>query len=90
MDVSFSLFAVKEKRSDRSPDYTGSVEVAGQKKHDIAVWESRTKDGRKYYSGKIRPARERDEYNQDAPARDPIHDRKPSAPLPDDDDLPFH
>ena len=84
MEVSFSVFKVGEKKTEKSPDYTGSVEVNGTPKHDIAIWESVTKDGRKYWSGKIRPMREKQDRTQGTV--DPVNRPKDSD---FDPDLPF-
>ena len=69
------LFPAKEKMSDRSPDYTGSVmpECPHCKKLlelSVAAWDQTSKDGLKYFSLSVRkenpdaePRREHDVTN---------------------------
>lgn len=82
MEAQFSLFAVGHKNNEKSPDYTGTVDLDGKPRHDIAVWVKKTSDGRTYYSGKIRP-------HVDRQQRDPAN--TPPAPAANDFDsgLPF-
>ncbi len=64
MNARFNIFEAGEKKSEKSPDYTGDITIGdAQSKNDIAIWVRKTKDGRKYYSGNIRPHQERDPVN---------------------------
>jgi uncharacterized protein (DUF736 family) len=47
-----SIFKNEKKLSESHPDYKGSVMINGVEK-DIALWIKDTKNGKKYFSGKI-------------------------------------
>lgn len=81
MNAQFSIFPNDRKSSERAPDYTGSVEVGGVEKHDIAIWVKTTKAGKKFWSGQIRPVSQR-------PQRDPVNQAPTNQPS-FEDDLPF-
>ncbi|MDA9097078.1 hypothetical protein N9J50_01955 [Methylophilaceae bacterium] len=47
-----AIFAVKEKKNDKSPDYTGSVTIANID-FDVALWKTVSKGGLTYLSGQV-------------------------------------
>ena len=49
MNIKGALFKAKEKRSENSPDYTGSIEVDG-KKLNLAGWIKKSQSGITYIS----------------------------------------
>jgi uncharacterized protein (DUF736 family) len=72
-DMSGSLFREQEKKSEKSPDYTGKVKIEG-KELRLAGWIKQTKSGDTYLSLAVSEPRE-----AGAP---PV--KKPST-----DDIPF-
>ena len=67
-DGSGALFKPKQpKKSDKSPDYTGSITVGG-KKHSLAAWIKKSKKGDTYMSLSIGEWKEksRDEFQDDS------------------------
>lgn len=50
---SFTLFLETEKKSEKSPDYTGTFEDENGKKWRIAGWDRVSKNGRNFISGKV-------------------------------------
>jgi uncharacterized protein (DUF736 family) len=73
-DNSGSLFRETEKKSEKSPDYTGKVKIGG-KEQRIAGWIKQTKSGETYLSLSI------SDLNRNG-------DRNPVA-KPANDDIPF-
>jgi hypothetical protein len=73
-----ALFKNHEKRSDKSPDYSGKVEVDG-KEYRIAAWVKEGKKG-KFFSLKFTPADEKPEARSEPP---------PPSQGELDDEIPF-
>lgn len=83
------LYVNAEKRSERSPDYSGSVTIGGQQ-FWLSAWNKETRDGRRYISVAAKPKLAQE--HQGAPRNPP--DPRPSTPVPQtrdafDDDIPF-
>jgi hypothetical protein len=53
-DNSGVLFKASEKRSEKSPDYTGKVVIGGTT-YRLSGWKKTTKDGSPYLSLAVRP-----------------------------------
>lgn len=51
-DNSFSLFKNKDKKSDKSPDYSGDIMING-KKLKLAAWIKESRSGDKYMNGSV-------------------------------------
>ena len=65
-----------KKDNPKAPDYKGTVNVGG-KEHDIALWLSETKNGKKYFSVKFSEVWKKDGEPQKGEDE------------PEDSDLPF-
>ena len=78
-DMSGALFKAREKRSSKSPDYTGRLVVNGVE-YTLSGWVRTPKDGGEKYIGLS--VRERSEQRERTDSR--------SVPAADDDDdIPF-
>jgi len=77
-----NLFAPKEKKSEKSPDFSNQMYVDGKLK-EVALWENRDKNGKIFYGCKISDGkpREKKPYQPQQPAEKV--DFKP------DDGIPF-
>jgi uncharacterized protein (DUF736 family) len=87
-DNSGALFQNKEKRSENSPDYSGSIRIEG---HDwwISGWRKMSKDGTPYLSVSIKPKNgtaERPEQKA-AEFKESVRRNFPDAQM--DDEVPF-
>ena len=51
-DGDFVLFKNNKKKSEKSPDFTGTINKDG-KKFNFSMWEKTSKNGNQFYSGKI-------------------------------------
>ena len=69
-DMSGALFREGEKRSERSPDYTGHIMVAGTA-YRLAGW-VREKEGRKFLSLAVSEPRAKGSGQQPRPAADEV------------------
>ena len=78
-DGSGTLFKVQEKKSEKSPDYTGDCMIGGEV-YRMAAWIRESESGRKFMSFKFEPK----EQQQAAPAK-PAGKRRPA----EDEDIPF-
>ena len=76
-----ALFRVEERKSDRHPEYSGSINVEGTEYY-LDAWVNVAKSGRKYFSLSVKPKGPAKE----AP-RTPQQRQQPQADL--DDDIPF-
>jgi len=74
-----SLFKNDKMKHDKSPTYTGTVNIDGVDYWQSA-WVNETKDGKKYFSQKFN--------RKDAPAEQPAKKEATSYDL-DDDSIPF-
>jgi hypothetical protein len=52
------LFPVRDKRNEREPDFRGVANIDGTT-YEIGIWENQSKRGVPYWSGTIRPPRDR-------------------------------
>ena len=52
-DMTFALFPNNRKRSDKAPDYQGSVKIDGVE-YELAGWKKEGKNG-KFVSGTLKP-----------------------------------
>jgi uncharacterized protein (DUF736 family) len=76
------LFRAEERRNDRSPEYTGTLNIMG-KEYRLSAWIKESKAGKKYFSLSVV-----------SPALTPKKVEKPAEPLEttmmdDLDSLPF-
>lgn len=71
-----SIFKNEDKKSEKSPDYSGNIELNGSK-FRVALWIKQSKSGKAYLGGSISP---------DAPK--PATAAAPAA-KPVESDLPF-
>lgn len=77
-DMSGSIFANRDKRTETHADYTGDCLIDGQE-YWMNAWKKSTKDGKTFLSFSFKKKQPR----SDAPAR------QESKPVVIDDDLPF-
>lgn len=80
------LFRNEQKKSDKHPDYSGSINLADGE-HFLDGWLNRSKGGKAYLSLKIGKLKDR----QAAPPQKPADDWGSSEPFVDDDldSIPF-
>lgn len=76
------LFRDEKRRNDRSPEYTGNINIAG-KEYRLSAWIKESKAGKKYFSLSVA-----------SPSAAPKKEEKPAEPLEttmmdDLDELPF-
>ena len=80
---SFVLFQ-NEKKSEKAPDYRGTLTDENGKEWDIAVWERTSKKGTPFLSGKVSEPYQKPEGGSWAQAREKF--AKPDVVLNDIDD----
>lgn len=86
-DMSGVLFRAKEKKSDRSPEYSGSCEIDGEE-YWISAWVKESKkDGSKFFSLAFSPKEQRAEERRRPAKRG--NDRRQSADEGSGGDIPF-
>ena len=82
---SFILFYELEKKSEKAPDFTGTLTDEHGKQWRIAAWERASKNGKNFLSGKV------SEVQRNTPTWDETRERykKPDVVLEDitDDDI---
>ena len=78
------LFPEKEKRSENSPDYSGSCEIDG-KQYWLDGWKRRSQKGDPFLSLRLKPKSTR----ASVPPTAAIAVPKVPEPPPFDDDIPF-
>lgn len=71
-----------DKKSDRSPDYTGKVEMSDGEEMQLSAWLEESKSGKKYLSLQLSVHEEEDNW------KEPAKKRERSRPI-EDDDIPF-
>lgn len=77
-----ALFPVKDKKSEISPDYTGSIDLVkgGDVRLRVAAWKRKAKDtGKTYISLAITPINPTGEYKDEPPADEPAAESTPAA-----------
>lgn len=77
-DMSGVLFRVKEKQSDKHPDFDGNIVIHGEKFY-LSAWLNESKNGVKYLALKASEPREQRSVTASAPAK----------PKEDKEELPF-
>ncbi len=58
-----ALFAAKERKTDKHPNYTGSINVDGRE-YFLSAWLKEAKSGQKYMSLSVQPKRDMAATNQ--------------------------
>jgi len=88
--ISFAIFKAKEKRSDKSPDYTSTVKVENEVvlrpgiEYSLAGWIKEAKTGTKYISVVIKP---KEDYKKNDSTKE--WDDGFSSPPPSNEAEPF-
>ena len=79
----FSLFAVREKKSEKAPDYTGNGVLLDGTAVQISGWKRTSKSGTTYLSCTIGPPYKPQDQQQAKPQQRPLTQFAP------EDDVPF-
>lgn len=69
-----------DKKSDKSPDYTGKIELSDGEEMQLSAWLEESKSGKKYLSLQL-------SVHEDEEPRS--RGSRPSSRFVDDDDIPF-
>jgi hypothetical protein len=80
-----SLFKVKEKNSENSPDFTGNIVDDQGRKFRISAWNKTSKNGNKYLSLALTP--DNGQYSNNKPAK--LQQSEPAGYESDPNDVPF-
>lgn len=81
-----TLFKAKEKKSEKSPDYTGTINVNGVEMR-LSGWLKESKAGMKYFS--LAVSEKTDQYQSTSNARPRSEGRSDGSADPFDGDIPF-
>ena len=81
-----TLFKAKEKKSEKSPDYTGTINVNGVEMR-LSAWLKESKAGMKYFS--LAVSEKIDQYQSTSNARPRSEGRTDGNASHVDDDIPF-
>lgn len=81
-----SLFKVKEKNSENSPDFTGNVVDDQGRKFRISAWNKTSKNGNKYLSLALTLDNGQYSNSNSKPAKS---QQSEPAGIPDESDVPF-
>lgn len=82
------LFTEREKRSDKSPDYTGKLNVGGTE-YELAGWNRQGRDGGTFLSLSIKPAGDWKKKKDEQATLGTGPAWTPPKPKDIDDDVPF-
>lgn len=77
------LFKAKERKHEKSPEYTGNVVIGGVK-YRLAAWVNTSREGQKYFGIRVSEPESADQRGQQEPARDEW-----GATPAVDDEIPF-
>jgi uncharacterized protein (DUF736 family) len=83
---SFILFLETDKKSEKSPDYTGTLTDESGKKWRIAAWKRVSKSGKGFLSGKVSEVTEGQGYQK---AQEVYQKIKKDTPLAEVSDEPI-
>jgi uncharacterized protein (DUF736 family) len=81
-----TLFKAKEKKSEKSPDYTGTINIAGTEMR-LSAWLKESKAGTKYFS--LAVSEKDGQYESKSNARPRSEGRTDGNASHVDDDIPF-
>jgi uncharacterized protein (DUF736 family) len=82
-----TLFKAKEKKSEKSPDYTGTININGTEMR-LSGWLKESKAGMKYFS--LAVSENNGQYQSTSNARPRSEGRSDGNAKPLDDDIPFN
>lgn len=81
---SFILFYETDKKSEKSPDLTGTLEDENGKKWRIAAWERTSQSGKQFLSGKVSEDQPREQQQATGPSGyDSFKNSRPGGAKPD-------